>query len=150
MRALVNLMFILSLQMNAQQDNVPTIEEGQNFINYAVNISKLSQVEFYEYGEKAVKKFINSEGDDLLDIYRYAHALRYPETAFVAGTIVYPRENSTVNIPSSAKIIRQSEYTSMGSDWITYDLEDDAKNYYSITLNKNEYEVVSRFVNKYK
>jgi hypothetical protein len=150
MRIFVILLSAFSLQMNAQQDNVPTKEGGQNFINYAVNISKLSEVEFDEYGEKAIEKFTNHEGDDLLDIYIYAYALRNPETAFVAGTIVYNRNNSSVNIPSSAKITGQNEYTSMGSDWLTYELEDDAKNYYSITLNKKEYEVVSRFVNKDK
>ena len=86
----------------------------------------------------------------MINVYRYAHALRYPETALVAGTQVYSRKSSNVKIPSTAKVIGQNEYTSMGSDWLTYELKDNAGNYYSITLNKNENDVVSRFVTKSK
>ena len=86
----------------------------------------------------------------MLDVYRYAHALRNPETAFVAGTQIYHRQNSSVNIPRDAEVTGQNEYTSMGNDWLTYDLKDGAGNYYSITLNKKKNEVVSRFLNKDK
>lgn len=150
MRAIVILLSIFSVHLCAQEVNVPTVGDGQEFINYATEISKLSQQEFDEYGDKAVKKFTNSKGDDMLDVYRYAHALKNPETALVAGTQVYHRKNPNVNIPSDAEVTGQNEYTSMGSDWLTYDLKDGAGNYYSITLNKKKNEVVSRFANKDK
>ena len=148
MRALLILIFIYSTQLNAQE--VPNVKMADDFINHAIKISKLPQEEFNEYGNVAVKKFTNQKGDDLLNVYRYAHALRYPETALVAGTQVYSRKSSNVKIPSTAKVIGQNEYTSMGSDWLTYELKDNAGNYYSITLNKNENDVVSRFVTKSK
>jgi 1,2-phenylacetyl-CoA epoxidase PaaB subunit len=150
MRAIVILLSIFSVHLCAQEVNVPTKDDGQEFINYATEISKLSEQEFDEYGDKAVRKFTSSKGDDMLDVYGYAHALKNPETALVAGTQVYHRRNSGVNIPNNAEVTGQNEYTSMGNDWLTYDLKDGAGKYYSITLNKKKHEVVSRFVNKDK
>jgi hypothetical protein len=150
MRAVVVLLSIFSVHLCAQEVIVPTMDDGQEFINYAKKISTLSNDEFQEFASKAVLKFDELKGDDLLDAYRYAHALRNPKTALVAGTQVYHRNNPSVNIPNNAEVTGQNEYTSMGSDWLTYELKDNAGNYYSITLNKKKNEVVSRFVNKDK
>lgn len=147
MRAIIIFLSILSFQAYSQNSVIPSIDQKESFLKYAKEVSNFSNEEFQKFGEEAVEKFNKLEGNDLLDIYRFAHAFRNPDTAFVVGTIVYHRTSSTVKIPSSAKITGESEYTSGGYDVKSYELKDRDGKYYSITFNKDKYEVISRFVN---
>lgn len=107
-------------------------------------VSEMNDTDFAAFGSKAVALFTDEGDDTLLDIYRYEHAKRN-NTGIVVGDILYMKSNTGVQIPISAKLVKESEYQSGGSDWKTMDFET-ASRYYSITFNTKKYEVINRFV----
>ena len=110
----------------------------------AKQVSDMNEADFAEFGKTAVAQFTEKQDDTLLDIYRYEHAKRN-NTGIIVGNILYMKSNKGVEIPTYAKLVKESEYQSGGTDWRTMDFETDSK-YYSITFNTKKYEIINRFV----
>ena len=110
----------------------------------AKEASAMNDSDFILFGKKAVALFTDNGDDTLLDIYRYEHAKRN-NSGIIVGDILYMKSNKGVEIPTYAKLVKESEYQSGGTDWRTMDFETDSK-YYSITFNTKKYEVINRFV----
>jgi len=108
----------------------------------ATEVSAMTPDEYKAFGKAALNS--NPRDNNLFKLYLYEHAVRF-DSGLIAGDIAYSKKVSSVAIPMDAKILNTSTYTSNGSDWVTYELEDDSK-HYSITLNTKKWEVVSRFV----
>lgn len=108
----------------------------------ASDLSSMTLDEYNAFGRVALNS--NPRENNLFKLYLYEHAKRF-DSGLIAGDFVYSKKASVVSIPLDAKIVNTSTYTSNGSDWVVYDLENDTK-HYSITLNTKKWEVVSRFV----
>lgn len=108
----------------------------------ASEVSSMSLDEYNSFGKVALNS--NPRDNNLFKLYIYEHARRF-NSGLIAGDIVYFKKVSGVAIPMDARIVDTSTYSSNGTDWVIYELEDDSR-HYSITLNTKKWEVVSRFV----
>jgi hypothetical protein len=105
-------------------------------------ISEMTEEEFYDFTKVAIQS--NPSENDLFKFFLREHAKRYKSGFVVGDDIYYSKKSSGVNIPMDAVLVKESSFASGNTDWITFDLETETK-YYSITLNKGKYEIVSRF-----
>ena len=112
----------------------PIVSFGQSY----QELKNMTSAEFLEFGKRALK-----EKGILWEKYQYEYARRN-NTGIIIGNLVYSKSNPKVNIPLKAKFVKQSRYTSGNNDWVTQDFQTPNK-YYSITLNKKKWEVISRF-----
>lgn len=105
-------------------------------------ISDMTKSEFADFTKVAIQS--NPAENDLFKFFLREHAKRFNSGFVIGNDIYYSKKGFGVKIPMDAVLVKESDYASGNADWITFDLETETK-YYSITLNKRKYKVVSRF-----
>lgn len=105
-------------------------------------ISDMTKSEFVDFTKVAIQS--NPAENDVFKFFLREHAKRFNSGFVIGNDIYYSKKGFGVKIPMDAVLVKESDYASGNADWITFDLETETK-YYSITLNKRKYQVVSRF-----